>query len=187
MCRHRHFNIADLVLLKDIFEAARELNVPVIVGASEGEREFAGTRLSCEVCVRSLTFPSALNADHTHSLVKTVEAVDAAFDSVVFDLSTLPLEENTRSTRHAAEALKSMNPAVVAEGEVGDIGSGSEIHADGTGADRALMTPEEARQFVTVVTGTERKHLAIERIREIKIRDRYTAYFAWRFRQAADS
>ena len=39
-----HLNIADLVLLKGIFEAARELNVPVIVGASEGEREFAGTR-----------------------------------------------------------------------------------------------------------------------------------------------
>jgi fructose/tagatose bisphosphate aldolase len=33
-----HFNIADLVLLKAVFAAARELNVPVLVGASEGER-----------------------------------------------------------------------------------------------------------------------------------------------------
>lgn len=39
-----HFNIADLVLLKAVFEAARQLNVPVLVGASEGERDFAGTR-----------------------------------------------------------------------------------------------------------------------------------------------
>jgi fructose/tagatose bisphosphate aldolase len=35
-----HFNVADLVLLKAIFAAARELQVPVMVGVSEGERRF---------------------------------------------------------------------------------------------------------------------------------------------------
>ena len=186
-----HFNIADLVLLKGVFQAARELKVPVMVGASEGEREFAGTPQLAAV-VRSLReefdFPIFLNADHTHSLAKGLEAVKAGFDSVVFDLSTLPLEENARSTKQAVEALKSMNPAVVVEGEIGDIGSGSEIHADGPTPDRALTTPEEARQFVTetkvdvlapavgnshgmrksMVTGKERKRLAIDRIQEIK-------------------
>ena len=39
-----HFNIADLVLLKAVFASARELEVPVLVGASEGEREFIGVR-----------------------------------------------------------------------------------------------------------------------------------------------
>jgi fructose-bisphosphate aldolase class II len=34
-----HFNVADLVLLKGVFAAAGELNVPVLVGASEGERQ----------------------------------------------------------------------------------------------------------------------------------------------------
>ena len=186
-----HFNIADLVLLKGIFEAARELNVPVIVGASEGERAFAGTQ-QLAALVRSLReefdYPIFLNADHTHSLAGGLEAVKAGFDSVVFDLSTLPLEDNAQSTKEAVEAFKSMNPAVVVEGEIGDIGSGSEIHADGPGPERALTTPAEARQFVTetkvdvlapavgnshgmrksMVTGKERKHLAIERIREIK-------------------
>lgn len=185
-----HFNIADLVLLKGVFQAARERNVPVIVGASDGEREFAGTRLLA-AAVRSLReefdFPIFLNADHTHSLAKALEAVKAGFDSVVFDMSALPFEENALSTKQTVEALKSMNPAVVVEGEIGDIGSGSEIH-DGPSPDRALTTPEEARQFVTetkvdvlapavgnshgmrksMVTGQERKHLAIERIQEIK-------------------
>ena len=186
-----HFNIADLVLLKGVFEAARELRVPVIVGASEGEREFAGTRQLAAV-VRSLReefdFPIFLNADHTHTLAKAIEAVKAGFDSVVFDLSTLPLEENILSTKKAVEALKSLSPTVVVEGEIGDIGSGSEIHDDGPAPERALTTPEEARQFVTetkvdvlapavgnshgmrksMVTGKDRKHLAINRIREIK-------------------
>jgi len=146
-----HFNIEGLVLLKGVFQAARELNVPVLVGASEGEREFAGTRQLAAV-VQSLReefdFPIFLNADHTHSLAKALEAVKAGFDSVVFDLSALPFAENARSTRQAVEELKSINPAVVVEGEIGDIGSGSEIHADGPNSDHALTTPEEAHQFV---------------------------------------
>src|ERR1700679_3048604 len=146
-----HFNIADLVLLKGVFEAASELRVPVMVGASEGERGFAGTR-QLAAAVRSLRdefgFPIFLNSDHTHSLAKALEGVKAGFDSVVFDLSALPIEENASSTRQAVEALKSVNPAVIVEGEIGDIGSGSEIHADGPSPDRALTTPEEARQFV---------------------------------------
>ena len=38
-----HFNVADLVLLKAVVAAAVEVRVPVIVGASEGERDFLGT------------------------------------------------------------------------------------------------------------------------------------------------
>jgi fructose-bisphosphate aldolase class II len=37
-----HFNISDLVLLKAVFDSARELSVPVLVGASSGERKFMG-------------------------------------------------------------------------------------------------------------------------------------------------
>ena len=37
-----HFNIADLVLLKAVFASAQELKVPVLVGVSEGERDFIG-------------------------------------------------------------------------------------------------------------------------------------------------
>ncbi len=65
-----HFNIADLVLLKGVFPAA------VMVGASEGEREFAGTRLLA-AGVRSLReefdLPIFLNADHTHLLAKALK------------------------------------------------------------------------------------------------------------------
>lgn len=39
-----HFNIADLSLLQAVFASARELNFPVLVGASQGERAFLGTR-----------------------------------------------------------------------------------------------------------------------------------------------
>ena len=71
-----HFNIADLVLLKAVFASAQELKVPVLVGVSEGEREFIGVR-QIAALVRSLreefNFPIFLNADHTHSLVKALD------------------------------------------------------------------------------------------------------------------
>jgi fructose-bisphosphate aldolase class II len=64
-----HFNISDLVLLKATFAAAQELHVPVLVGVSEGEREFVGVR-QIAALVRTLReefdFPIFLNADHTH-------------------------------------------------------------------------------------------------------------------------
>jgi len=41
-----HFNVSDLVLLKAVLGGAAEVAVPVVVGASEGERDFLGT---CEL------------------------------------------------------------------------------------------------------------------------------------------
>jgi ketose-bisphosphate aldolase len=186
-----HFNISDLVLLKAVFAAAREVNVPVLVGLSEGERVFVGVR-QIAAFVRSLRdefdFPIFLNADHTHSLAKAVEATKAGFDSVVFDLSALPFKENVRQTKQAVEALKAINPDVLVEGEIGDIGTGSEIHETSPDLSKGLSTPVEAKQFVeatgvdilapavgnmhgmlkSMVEGQTKKHLDIPRIKDIK-------------------
>ena len=186
-----HFNIADLVLLKAVFSAARELNVPVLVGASEGEREFMGVR-QIAVLVRSLReefdFPIFLNADHTHSLSKAIQAAKAGFDAIVFDLSALPFEQNVRQTKEAVEALKTINPAILVEGEIGDIGTGSEIHDAAPDLSKSFTTPEEARQYVeatgidilapavgnmhgmlkSMVSGETKKRLDIGRIAQIK-------------------
>ncbi|MFY9529702.1 MAG: class II fructose-bisphosphate aldolase [Candidatus Acidiferrales bacterium] len=186
-----HFNISDLVMLKAIFEAARDLNVPVIVGASEGERQFMGVR-QVAAMVKSLReehdFPIFLNADHTHSLPSAIEAAKAGFDWIVFDVSTLPFEENVSQTKAAVETLKAVRPAILVEGEIGDIGSGSEIHDAAPDLQKGLTTAAEAKRFVeetrvdtlapavgnmhgmlkSMVAGDIRKRLDIERIRAIK-------------------
>jgi fructose/tagatose bisphosphate aldolase len=140
-----HFNVSDLVTLKAVFESASDQNVPVIVGVSEGERQFLGAR-QIAAMVESLRdecdFPVFLNADHTHSLASAMEAAKAGFDWIVFDVSTLPLEENIRQTRTAAETLKAIRPEILVEGEIGDIGSGSEIHD--TVCDLGKMSPDAA-------------------------------------------
>jgi fructose-bisphosphate aldolase, class II len=186
-----HFNISDLVLLKAVVAAARELNVPVIVGASQGERDFMGVH-EIAALVKSLREDSGveifLNADHTHSLAKAEEVARAGFDSIVFDLSALPWEENIRQTKEAVAKLKAIHPGMLIEGEIGDIGTGSEIHETTIDTSKGLTTPEQAKQFVaatgvdilapavgnmhgmsaSMVRGEARKHLDIQRIAEIK-------------------
>jgi fructose-bisphosphate aldolase, class II len=186
-----HFNISDFVQLKAVFSAAQKLEVPVLVGASEGEREFFGVR-QIAALVHSLRdqfdYPIFLNADHTHSLEGAVEAARAGFDAIVFDRSALPFEENVRQTREAVDALKAINPAIVVEGEIGDIGTGSEIHEEAPHLANKLTSPAEAKQFVeatgidvlapavgnmhgmlqSMVHGDTKKRLDIVRIAEIK-------------------
>jgi len=186
-----HFNVADLVLLKAVFAAAQELKVAVVVGVSEGEREFIGTR-QIAVLVRSLReefdVPIFLNADHTHSLEKAIDAAKAGFDSIVFDLSALPFNQNARQTKEGVETLKKINPAILIEGEIGDIGTGSEIHEKVLDVSKGLTSASEAKRFVeatgidilapavgnmhgmvkSMVEGETKKRLDIERIAQIK-------------------
>jgi ketose-bisphosphate aldolase len=186
-----HFNVADFVIVKAVFASAQELKVPVIVGASEGERKFLGVR-QIGAWVRSLReefdFPIFLNADHTHSLASAIDAAKAGFDSIVFDLSALPIEENIRQTKAAIETLKGINPNILIEGEIGDIGTGSEIHDAAPDLSKGLTSPEEAKHYVdatgvdvlapavgnmhgmlqSMVQGKTKKRLDLTRIAEIK-------------------
>jgi fructose-bisphosphate aldolase class II len=186
-----HFNVSDFLLAKAVVSAARETGKAIVIGVSEGEREFLGVR---QIAALVKTFREELdtslflNADHTHSLAKAIEAARAGFDSVVFDLSALPFQENIQQTRQAVTELKAINPDFVVEGEIGDIGTGSAIRNLETASERSLTKPEEARQFVQatgidvlapavgnlhgmspdMARGAAKKRLNIERIAEIK-------------------
>jgi fructose-bisphosphate aldolase class II len=146
-----HFNISELVAFQAVVAAARELRVPVLVGVSEGERRFLGVPQAVAL-VRSVReqsgLPIFLNADHTHSLAKAEEAARAGFDEILFDGSSLPFEENVRETKKAVEAIKSIAPSIVVEGEVGYIGSSSEILSEVPKGMQPLTTPQEAAHFV---------------------------------------
>jgi fructose-bisphosphate aldolase, class II len=145
-----HFNVSDLATLNAVATVARRLGVSVLIGTSEGERAFIGLRQAAAV-VRSIrdeySQPIFLNADHTHSLAKAEEAARAGYDMIGFDGSTLAFEENVRQTKQAVEAVKSIRSDIIVEGELGYIGSGSEIHERIPESSLVLTTPDEARQF----------------------------------------
>jgi fructose-bisphosphate aldolase, class II len=154
-----HFNISDIAALKAIFEAAKELNVPVIIGVSEGEREFIDIHEAFAL-VKGLReehdYPIYLNADHTYSLEKVKEAVAAGVDAVIFDGAKLSFAENVAKTKEVVEYVKAeaqkQNREILVEGELGYIGTSSKILTElpaGAALSPEMFTkPEEAAQFV---------------------------------------
>ena len=186
-----HFNVSELATLQAIVAAASELKLPVLIGVSEGERGFIGVR-EIAAWVRTIRerhpYPIFLNADHTHSLAGAEDAARAGFDQIIFDGSALPFDENAAATKHAVDAIRSIDPGIVVEGEVGYIGTSSEILSEAPEGTGVLTTPEEAREFVRVtgvdvlapavgnmhgllksmVHGDVRKRLDIERIEAIR-------------------
>ncbi|MFZ2621417.1 MAG: class II fructose-bisphosphate aldolase [Minisyncoccia bacterium] len=150
-----HFNISNLEGLWGVFRAAQSLNVPIIIGVSEGERDFVGVR-QVVALVKSLreefNYPIYLNADHTYSFDRVKEAIDAGFDSVIFDGAKLSFEENIKIAKTCVDYAKGVGRDVLVEGELGFIGTSSKILdevPDGVMLDESSLTnPEKAKQFV---------------------------------------
>jgi fructose-bisphosphate aldolase class II len=154
-----HFNISNLEMLWGIFHAAKELNLPVIIGVSEGERQFVGLKQIVAV-IKSIReeygYPIYLNADHTYSVEKVKEAIDAGFDSVIYDGAKLPVEENIKNTKECVEyaraSFKKTGKEVLVEAELGYIGQSSKVLdalPEGVDLKAGLTTPEMAKKFVS--------------------------------------
>jgi len=150
-----HFNISDTTALWAILNSARKLSLPVIIGVSEGERDFFGVKQIVAV-VKSIReefdYPIFLNADHTYSFDRVKEAVDAGFDAVIFDGANLTFEENVATTKRCVEYAKSKNPDILVEAELGFIGTSSKILdevPEGVATKEEFLTdPKMATEFV---------------------------------------
>lgn len=150
-----HFNISNLEALHGIYNAAKKLNLPVIIGVSEGEEKFAGREevVSLIKTIREKdNYPIFLNADHHSSFESVKSCIDAGFDMVIIDGAKLPNEENIKVTKqcvdYAREVSKNTGRDILVEAELGYIGSGSDIKdkiPEGAGV---LTKPEDAKIFV---------------------------------------
>lgn len=146
-----HFNISNIEGFWAVVEATNNLSVPVIIGVSEGERDFVGVReVSAMVkAYRDSTGQAVfLNADHSYSFERVKEAIDAGFDAVIYDGTELSLEENIKVTKKCVEYARGKNSQVIVEAEIGFIGKSSKLlDAVPEGVGR-LTSPEEALEFV---------------------------------------
>ena len=146
-----HFNISDSEGFKAVVETAEELGVPVIIGVSEGERDFIGLEevIALVKTVRHRNLPVFINADHTYSLEKVKEAIDAGFDAVIIDGATKSFEENLSMTSECVAYAKSKGSKVLVEAELGFIGQSSKILENiPEGVSEETQTkPEDAQRF----------------------------------------
>jgi fructose-bisphosphate aldolase, class II len=114
-----------------------EEKVRIVIARLRGEDSIA------ELCRRE-GIKIILNADYTHLIARAEEAATAGFDEIIFDGSANPVEQNVELT----EAIKTIDPTIVLEGEIGYIGTSSSIPEKLLEEPGALTTSDEAREFV---------------------------------------
>lgn len=150
-----HFNISNIEGFWAVVGAAKKLNVPVIIGASEGEREFIGVKELAAIVHtyrESTGQPVFLNADHTYSFEKVKEVVDAKYDAAIFDGTELPFDKNVEETKKCRDYMQQNNPGMILEAELGFIGKSSKVLEgipEGVKiSEEFLTTPEDAKKFL---------------------------------------
>ena len=149
-----HFNISNSEGFWAVVNASKKLNLPVIIGVSEGERDFIGIKQVKALVdtVRASGLPIFINADHTYSVDRIKEVVDAGFDAVIIDGAEKSFEENLKMTKDSVEYKNLKNPKILIEGELGFIGKSSKMLLElPENAEISLETmtkPEEASEFV---------------------------------------
>ena len=134
-----------------ILEKCQELDVPVILGVSEGAAKYMGGFDAITGMVKGLikdleiTIPVCLHVDHGQSFETCKKAIDAGFTSVMIDASKLELEENIKVTKEVVDYAHQFGVSV--EAEVGHIGGTEDnITAEETNATLA--------ECVALVNGT---------------------------------
>lgn len=119
-----HFNVCNLETVKNIIDVAEELQSPVIFGVHEVEARYAGISNLVNI-IKSAgherQVEAAIHLDHGGSFELVMQTIHAGFDSVMFDGSTIPLDDNVRITRDVVKAAHAAGLSV--EAEVGTIGN----------------------------------------------------------------
>lgn len=143
-----HFNTNNLEWTKAILEACEEKQTAVIIASSEGAVKYMGGFNTVAALVKTMhddlgiTVPVALHLDHgTYEGAK--KAIEAGYTSVMFDGSSLPLEENLEKTREIVQLAHEKGISV--EGEVGGIGG----EEDGVTSAGELADIEECKQLAS--------------------------------------
>lgn len=121
------FNINNLEWTRFILEECNKLNIPVILGVSEGALKYMGGYITVANMVKNLIkyldvgIPVVLHLDHGSSVESCKNAIEAGFSSVMIDASKYDLDENIRITKEVVDYAHDRNISVEAEvGHVGD-------------------------------------------------------------------
>lgn len=139
-------NINNLEWTKAALLTAQENNSPIILGVSEGAGKYmTGFKTVADMTkamIESLniTVPVALHLDHgTYEGAKA--CIEAGFSSIMFDGSSLPIEENIAKTRELVETCGKLGLSL--EAEVGAIGG----EEDGVVGDGEFADPDECKKI----------------------------------------
>lgn len=131
-----------------ILEAAEEEKSPVMIQIGQKAIQTLGLKqmkMMVDAFVEDFSIPVCIHLDHSREFDQTVQAIQAGFQSVMFDGSSQSFEDNSKITRKVVDICRALN--IGTEGEIGKIG-GTEDDISVDEKDALITTTEEALKFV---------------------------------------
>jgi ketose-bisphosphate aldolase len=145
-----HYNVATYEQFKAGLEAIKETKIPLIIGVSEGERNYLGINYIEDLVdeAKEKGINVFLNADHCKSIKSAKEAIDYKFDSVLFDGSELDFRQNILRTKEVVNYRNKISKTTLIEGEIGYLVGHSDIEKIAELKEEYFTNPELAEEFV---------------------------------------
>lgn len=152
------FSAHNAETIQAILWAAEEEQSPVMIQVGQKVIQYIGLeemKVMIEILAKSISIPISIHLDHSRQFNQTVRAVQLGFQSVMFDGSGLPFEQNVSITKKVVDLAKELD--IGSEGEIGKIG-GTE--------DDIIVSEEEAnitsvKEAISFVNQTDVDYLAI--------------------------
>ena len=138
------FNINNLEWTKSILLTAQECKSPVILGVSEGAGKYMTGFKTVADMVKAMdeelgiTVPVAIHLDHG-TYEGCYKCIKAGFTSIMFDGSSLPIDENVAKTKELVAVAHNLGLSI--EAEVGAIGG----EEDGVVGQGECADPDECK------------------------------------------
>lgn len=163
------FNVFSLDDAYEVVKAAEQIGAPVMLMVNKlavGLYPIEIWADTLNMLTRHASVPVCAHLDHTTDIGVIERACKAGFDSVMFDGSQLPLEENIAQTKRVVALAHGLGVAV--EAEIGAVG-----YSDGAGGKdyKAAMTdPKEAGRFARE-TGVDWMAVSVGNVHRMETQD----------------
>lgn len=154
------FDLFDMTATEGTFLAIEEQRAPTIIAIYSGMIDSPGADMfaaSIRTMAGHTSVPVSLILDHGASFEQCIKALRYGFSDVMYDGSSLPVEENIATTAMVVRAAHAVGASV--EAELGHVGQGSDY--EGFGAQRLGFTDPALVERFVAETGVDFLAIAI--------------------------
>lgn len=140
------FNVWDIKSAVAVIDTSLEMNIPIFLQVSASVYSQIDVKGFIDFTKEYIARKNAkviLHLDHSKNVEQIFEAIDLGWDSVMFDGSTLSLEDNISNTNQVSNYAKKEN--ILVEAELGIIGNVKE-HLDEQ--DKATIPTTMIEEFI---------------------------------------
>ena len=176
-----YYNCVSVEMVRAFVRASEDAKSPVIIGTAESLLRYCDFGWLAPImfsAARGAKIPVAIHLDHAYSFDTVMKALRYGFGSVMFDGSTLPLEENIRVCAEISKAAHPMGAGLESElGKVGGLPEGGGTIGENQLTDAgtaSLFIEKTDTDFLAVSIGTthgeykEPPNLDFDRLAEIR-------------------